>query len=206
MYEYISSKSYVINEKLRNGAKLSYEEKKMVSGLNETLDKMPKYKCNEWRIAKDSKNDIIISGARILNPDDADGLKFAKMYYEEIRSFSTDTKKIAKNLGKEEADIKKVKSYLFEDKVLYDSDMKEYKRFEPDCAIAQSWQRLIIGKDIKKHDMTLIEHELLEMRIKRENPGIEHHEAHRLASNIYNYPKEAEEYYGNLKKHKKSTK
>lgn len=206
LYEYISSKSYVINEKLRNGAKLSYEEKKMVSGLNETLDKMPKYKCNEWRIAKDSKNDIIISGARILNPDDADGLKFAKMYYEEIRSFSTDTKKIAKNLGKEEADIKKVKSYLFEDKVLYDSDMKEYKRFEPDCAIAQSWQRLIIGKDIKKHDMTLIEHELLEMRIKRENPGIEHHEAHRLASNIYNYPKEAEEYYGNLKKHKKSTK
>ena len=179
--------------------------RKFASIFKEELEKVLG-KGNEWRIAKDSKNDIIISGARILNPDDADGLKFAKMYYEEIRSFSTDTKKIAKNLGKEEADIKKVKSYLFEDKVLYDSDMKEYKRFEPDCAIAQSWQRLIIGKDIKKHDMTLIEHELLEMRIKRENPGIEHHEAHRLASNIYNYPKEAEEYYGNLKKHKKSTK
>ena len=49
LYEYISSKSYVINEKLRNGAKLSYEEKKMVDRLNKTLDKMPKYNGNLQR-------------------------------------------------------------------------------------------------------------------------------------------------------------
>lgn len=49
LYEYISSKSYVINEKLRNGAKLSYEEKKMVGRLNETLDKVPKYNGNLQR-------------------------------------------------------------------------------------------------------------------------------------------------------------
>ena len=38
LYENISSKSYVVNEKLRNEAKLSYEEKKMVDRLNETLN------------------------------------------------------------------------------------------------------------------------------------------------------------------------
>ena len=52
----------------------------------------------------------------------------------------------------------------------------------------------------------MIEHELLEMRIKKENPGIEHLEAHRLAASKFNYPKEAGEYYGNLKKHKENTK
>lgn len=157
-------------------------------------------------IAKTIDSDILITGARIIDPDSTDGIKFAKMYYDEIRSFSTDAKKIAKNLGKEEPDIKKIKVYLFEDKSLYDPDTKSYRRFDPDCAIAQSWQRLMNGKDIKKHDRTLIEHELLEMRIKKENPGIEHLEAHRLAASKFNYPKEAGEYYGNLKKHKENTK
>lgn len=157
-------------------------------------------------IAKTIDSGIMISGARIIDPDSTDGIKFAKMYYDEIRSFSTDAKKIAENLGKEEPDIKKIKAYLFEDKSLYDPDTKSYRRFDPDCAIAQSWQRLMNGKDIKKHDRTLIEHELLEMRIKKENPGIEHLEAHRLAASKYNYPKEAGEYYGNLKKHKENAK
>ena len=157
-------------------------------------------------IAKTIDSDILITGARIIDPDSTDGIKFAKMYYDEIRNFSTDAKKIAKNLGKEEPDIKKIKAYLFEDKSLYDPDTKSYRRFDPDCAIAQSWQRLMNGKDIKKHDRTLIEHELLEMRIKKENPGIEHLEAHRLAASKFNYPKEAGEYYGNLKKHKENTK
>ena len=165
-----------------------------------------KSKAGVKNIAKTIDSDILITGARIIDPDSTEGIKFAKMYYDEIRSFSTDAKKIAENLGKEEPDIKKIKAYLFEDKSLYDPDTKSYRRFDPDCAIAQSWQRLMNGKDIKKHDRTLIEHELLEMRIKKENPGIEHLEAHRLAASKYNYPKETGEYYGNLKKHKENAK
>lgn len=79
----------------------------------------------------------------------------------------------------------------------------EYRRFDPDCAIAQSWQRLMIGKDIKKHDKTLIEHELLEMKIKEENRDITHRKAHEIASEKYNYSEEALEYYSNFKKYKK---
>lgn len=79
---------------------------------------------------KTDKTDIIISGARITNPESERAREFAKMYYEEIRNFSTDTK-------------------------------------------------------------------------KKENPNMEHWEAHEQASRKYNYTKEVVEYYGNLKKYKK---
>ena len=41
------------------------------------------------------------------------------------------------------------------------------------------------------------------MKIKRENPDMEHWKAHELATEKFDYPKEALEYYGNLEKHKK---
>ena len=47
----------------------------------------------------------------------------------------------------------------------------------------------------------MIEHELLEMKLKQDNPSITHQEAHDLANEKYNYGKEVNEYYGNLKKH-----
>lgn len=146
------------------------------------------------QIVKIADSDIIVSGARIIDPDGDEAEKFAKMYYDEIRSFSTDVRKISANLGKNEKEIMQIKAYLFEND------------FDPDCAIAQSWQRLMIGKDIKPHDRTLIEHELLEMQIKQENPEIEHWKAHEIATQKYNYQKEAKEYYGNLEKHKKNSK
>lgn len=175
--------------------------------IPESIEKVieeAKVKAGVKNVANAGKSDILITGARIIDPDSSEGVKFANMYYEEIRKFSTDTKKIAENLGKDELQIRKIKEYLFENKSLYNPKTNEYERFEPDCAIAQSWQRLMIGKDIKKHDRTLIEHELLEMKIKEEKPDIDHIEAHRLASMKYNYPKEVGEYYGDIEKHKKN--
>ena len=120
------------------------------------------------KVFKNSDNiSKIVSGARITDPDGEEGTKFAKMYYAEIRKFSTDVKRIAKNLGKEEEEIRKIKAYLFEDKSLCENGI--YRRFYEDCAIAQSWQRLMIGENIKQHDRTLIEHELLEIDKERES-------------------------------------
>lgn len=173
-------------------------------GTTEEWEWNAKYvKNNDKTVVKKSGSDIIISGARITDIFSEEAEQFAEMYYEEIRSFSTDAKKIADNLGKKESDIKKIKAYLFEEDSLLDVDTGEKRRFDPDCAIAQSWQRLMIGKNIKPHDRTLIEHELLEMKIKKEHPDIEHWKAHEKATEKYDYPKEALEYYGNLKKHKK---
>ena len=135
----------------------------------------------------------IKSGARILDPDSVEGRAFAETYYAEVRTYSTDCKRIAKNIGKSKKDIEAIKQYLF----FTDG-------FEPDCAIAHSWQRLMQGKDIKKHDYTLIEHELYEMDIKKKVPQLNHYEAHVLASQKYNYQKEVDEYYGNLKKNKEN--
>lgn len=159
---------------------------------------------NEWKdsfvddgskdgLTRIDNNGKIATGGRILDPDSAEGKAFAEMYYSEIRSFSTDSEKIAYNLCKEKEEIEKIKQYLFFN-----------HSFEPDCAIAQSWQRLMLGENIQKHDRTLIEHELLEMQVKRDNPGISHSNAHAIATKQYNYQKEVDEYYGNLSKNKKS--
>ena len=153
------------------------------------------------RLKNSTDRVILTSGARITDTFSPEALRFAEMYYDEIRSFSTDAKKIAQNLGKNEEDIRKIKAYLFEDKSLYDSDTGEWRRFDPDCAIAQSWQRLMTGKDIKPHDRTLIEHELYEMDLKKRNPEMSHEEVHAQASKKYDYRKGAENYYDSLKKH-----
>lgn len=40
-----------------------------------------------------------------------------------------------------------------------------YKRFDPHISIAQSWQRLSDkNMEIQKHDITLIKHELMELK------------------------------------------
>ena len=44
----------------------------------------------------------MISGARITDIFSEEAENFAEMYYKEVRSFSTDAKKIAENLGKED--------------------------------------------------------------------------------------------------------
>ena len=44
------------------------------------------------------------------------------------------------------------------------------------------------------------------MKIKEENSTLEHWKAHEMAAKVYDYPKEADEYYGNLEKHNKNRK
>lgn len=171
--------------------------------LDEDNQKGYKQKAKQWEnVAKPSDSDIIKSGARITDPESKAGQDFAKLFYPEIRKRTTDCQKIADNLGKEVSDIQKIKDYLFMNDSLYDEDLQIWRKFDEDCAIAQSWQRLTDGKNIKQHDRTLIEHELYEMKLKAENPDLSHDEAHTLAQSKYNYKKEVTEYYDNLNKSK----
>ena len=66
--------------------------------------------------------------------------------------------------------------------------------------MAQSWQRLIEGKHIQKHDITLIKHELREKELIKQ--GMSQEDAHIAVSKIYNYAKESRDYYAKIKKHK----
>lgn len=139
-----------------------------------------------------------ISGARITDLFSKKARDFAKSYYAEVRNFSTDIKHISENIGVEYESVKKIKNYLFIDDSKFNDITGEWEPFDPDCAIAHSWQRLMLGRDIKPHDMTLIHHELYEMEIKKKHKGISHDDAHEMATQKYNYQKEAEEYYANL--------
>lgn len=151
-----------------------------------------------YRTKKDGYNrsEKNISGA-ISDEHSQEARKHAKLYYNEIRSQTTDVARIAANTGYEESIIKEIKEYLFIDKHhLIDG----YRRFDPDFAIAQSWQRLA-QNDIKKHDLTLLKHEVHERRLIAR--GMTQDEAHKETSKLYNYKKEAGEYYAKLKKRKK---
>ena len=139
-----------------------------------------------------------VSGARITDPESEEAQAFADNYYPQIRLMQNDVRKIAENTGFSETDIRRIKNYLFVDKSYYDEKLEVWQRFYPDCAIAQSWQRLKDNANIQPHDITLLKHELEEMRIKSENPYMTHDEAHILASQKYNYGKEARAYYDNL--------
>ncbi|MCR5479439.1 MAG: hypothetical protein K6F27_06210 [Ruminococcus sp.] len=66
--------------------------------------------------------------------------------------------------------------------------------------MAQSWQRLIEGKNIQPHDITLLNHEKMEQKLMKQ--GLSQEEAHALTEKKYNYAKESNDYYAEIEKHK----
>lgn len=63
-------------------------------------------------------------------------------------------------------------------------------------------ERLIDGKPIRAHDLTLQKHEKMEQELMQQ--GYTQDEAHRKTSKIYNYRKESDVYYAKADKHKSS--
>ena len=138
-----------------------------------------------------------VSGA--LTPGSIRAEQHAEQYYESVRHMTTDVKRIAENTGFSEQEILEIKSFIFEE--THDLGYDEPIRFFPSYEMAQSWQRLIDGKNIKPHDITLLYHELLERQLMLE--GLSQEEAHIKASKEFNYNTEADEYYGSLEKYPK---
>ncbi len=163
-------------------------------------------KYNEWAektiqkpFTNAEKHGIIrnrITGAR--DPYGAAAHKHADKYYDFVRSIRTDCAQIAFNTGMDIKTIEAIKQYLFMDT---HNLRVGIQRFDADFMIAQSWQRLMDGKRILPHDLTLLHHEELEMAMVKN--GLSQDEAHIEASKKFNYGKEAIEYYASLKKYRK---
>lgn len=151
-------------------------------------------------IEKSRKGGIIKTGAisGALNPNSKAAYKHAEQYYQTVRKLKNDVKRISENTGYDEEIIQSIKEFIFLNK--HDLGDGELRYFDPSFEMAQSWQRLIEGKNIKPHDLTLIKHEIMERDLMR--AGFSQDEAHRRASNVYNYSKESDEYYANIKKNK----
>lgn len=159
-----------------------------------------KYMKSSVDIEKFSKSSTITSGAvsGARNPFGEKAKEHAQKYYGLVRSMKTDVEKISKSTGMSKDDIQSVKNFIFLEK--HDLGGKELEYFEPDYMMAESWQRLIDGKP-EKHDLTLINHEVMEKKLMSE--GLSQEEAHIKTSSKYNYSKEAGEYYAKIKKYKK---
>ena len=54
--------------------------------------------------------------------------------------------------------------------------------------------RIREGKNIQKHDITLLNHELAEYKLMSANPNMVYEEAHAIVEKQYNYAKELLEY------------
>lgn len=176
-----SLKNLSIYNKQKRLIKQGYEEKEIISKA--------KGLC--------TKNTSLISGGRIVDPDSEEANEFAKKYYGQIRKMSNDVYEISRNTGKSLEEIRCIKNYIFIDKHNFLDG--SHKRFDPDCAMAHSWQRLAqyIKEPIQQHDLILLEHELLE--IKLVNEGIPQEEAHIIASEKYDYSRQSALYYKALK-------
>lgn len=151
-------------------------------------------------IDKSGKSGIIKSGAISggLKPDSERASEHAERYYESVRHMTTDVKTIAANTGFAEDDIASIKDFVFMQKHELGNGEPEY--FLPDYAMAQSWQRLIEGKNIQPHDITLLNHEKMEQELMKQ--GLSQGEAHALTEKKYNYAKESKDYYAEIEKHK----
>ena len=123
----------------------------------------------------------------------------AEDLYTEIRNRkkSYEVKAVAKNSGFSEEEIDKVYDHVFIRDHLFKGG--EIRRFDPDYYMAHSWQRLREGKNIQKHDITMLYHELEEEKIMGDSLEIEYEKAHSEVEKKYNYRKELLEY---LKNHK----
>ena len=63
-----------------------------------------------------------------------------------------------------------------------------------DYYMAHSWLRLRQGKDIQKHDITMLNHELAEEKEMQDSLDVIYEDSHERVQKIYNYQKELLEY------------
>lgn len=120
----------------------------------------------------------------IIYEDSPEAVKHAERYYEAVRKMRTDVSQIAKHSGIRKKDVASIKAYVFEDEHLI---YGEVRRFDPSYEMAQSWQRLIDGRNIKEQDMVLLNHELMELRLVKE--GVPFEQAHLQASKAFDFAK-----------------
>lgn len=181
--------------KARNSRGAQRRARNPDTGENELISDMTYQEWAGWKtsVEKQVSGGIIkpkgIAGA--LNPESTEAYKHAEQYYDSVRKMTTDVSRIAKNTGYSERDISAVKAFIFEEE--HELSPGVFSRFEPSYEMAESWQRLIDGKNIQKHDLTLLAHEITEKRLM--DSGYTQEKAHIAATRKYNYAKEAYEYY-----------
>lgn len=111
--------------------------------------------------------------------------KHAYLYYQEIKNSNKASliNRISKNSNVKKYIVKNAYEHLFENKYQLDGG---HDQFAPDYDMAQSFQRLITGHNIQKHDIIMLHHESLE-NILMERYNYKYIEAHNITCKKYDY-------------------
>lgn len=135
---------------------------------------------------RDDSNDYIMS------PEDIRKERHAYTQYDAIKNSDQklEMRKIFSNIGnfKEMKDFTKKDVEIAFNHVFNDThDLEKGKSlFVPDYDMAQSWARLISGKDIQSRDLILLRHERLERDLMYVD-GMDYRTAHDKTDERYNY-------------------
>ena len=111
--------------------------------------------------------------------------RHAKLFYETIRNSNRAVlvNKISKSSKIHRKSIEKVIEHVFDN--MYNLN-KGSTTFEPDFQMAQSFQRLISGKPLKR-DIIMLKHERLEYELMHRYGYTDYATAHRITERKYNY-------------------
>lgn len=121
------------------------------------------------------------------DPDFTRRNEHAEKYYEARRKngIHAFVNKIHKNTVYPKKRLKSIYNHVF----INEYDLADgHHRFYPDYDMAQSFQRLLEGKNIQEHDIVMLKHEHLEFAIMRKM-GYNYNKAHNLTNTKYNYTK-----------------
>ena len=118
----------------------------------------------------------------------------AEKYYEARRKNGMEAfvNKIHQNTGYSKKRLESIYKHVF----INEYDLTDgHHRFYPDFDMAQSFQRLLEGKNIRKHDLLMLKHEHLEFAIMNKL-GYNYRKAHNLTDTKFNYGKALKEWKG----------
>ena len=131
----------------------------------------------------------------ILPKDFIKAEKHAYLTYDKIKNSNQELekRKIYSNIGK----FKEMKDFTKEDvdiafnHVFNDIHLLKdgESLFHPEVNMAESWERLITGKDIQSHDLILLKHERLEHDYMYVRGNMDYDTAHAKTDETYNYSK-----------------
>ena len=152
---------------------------------------------DEWKELEAKTNNSGALNGAWNNENDPNYKKrdeIAKALYAQItnRKKSYEIKQVAKNSGFTEEEVSNIYEHVFIRKHKLKSG--EIKKFDPDYCMAHSWLRLRQGKDIQKHDITMLNHELAEEKEMQDSLDVIYEDSHERVQKIYNYQKELLEY------------
>lgn len=123
----------------------------------------------------------------------------AKRYYKELanRKPYTVINRIAKNGNISKKSAKNIYNHIFVESHRF-ADGSTHM-FDPDYDMAESFRRILDGKDIKSHDIILLKHENLELNLMKKY-NLAYEDAHNLAVRKYDYEKALDEFLKEVEK------